>query len=277
MSACVPAAAESAAADRYFTVEGARLRYRDEGAGAALVLVHGWTLDLEMWEPQVAAWRDAFRLIRLDRRGHGLSGGRPAPARDGADLAALCRHLELTQVAVLGMSQGVRGALAFAAAEPARVRALILDGPPELAHSAPEDDVPLARYQALLRAQGIEALRREWARHPLMQLCTPSAQAQALLGTMLARYRGEDLRAPLSAEPEAAGVRLAALTVPTLVLSGEYDVGGRVRAADRLCAALPRGTRAVIPAAGHLANLDNPQAYNQRCRAFLCSQLRNST
>jgi pimeloyl-ACP methyl ester carboxylesterase len=272
MSACVQAASESPA-DRHLTVEGARLRYRDEGSGPALLLVHGWTLDLQMWEPQVAAWRGAFRLIRLDRRGHGHSGGRPAPARDGADLAALCRHLELAQVAVLGMSQGVRGALAFAASEPGRVSALILDGPPELAHSAPEDDVPLSRYQALLRAQGIEALRREWARHPLMQLRTDSAQARSLLAAMLAGYRGEDLRAPRAAAPEAATVRLGSLRAPTLVVSGEYDLAGRVRAADRLCAALRRGERAVIPDAGHLANLDNPQAYNQRCRAFLRRQL----
>jgi pimeloyl-ACP methyl ester carboxylesterase len=272
MSACVQAAAESPA-DRHFTVEGARLRYRDEGSGPALLLVHGWTLNLQMWEPQVAAWRGAFRLIRLDRRGHGLSGGRPALARDGADLAALCRHLELAQVAVLGMSQGVRGALAFAASEPDRVSALILDGPPELAHSAPEDDVPLSRYQALLRAQGIEALRREWARHPLMQLRTDNAQARALLAAMLAGYRGEDLRAPAAAAPEAAAVRLGSLRAPALVVSGEYDLAGRVRAADRLCAALRHGERAVIPDAGHLANLDNPQAYNQRCRAFLRRQL----
>ena len=67
------------AADRYFKVADARLRYRDEGQGPAVMLVHGWTLDLEMWDPQVSALRDGFRLVRLDRRGHGLlrrhSGG----------------------------------------------------------------------------------------------------------------------------------------------------------------------------------------------------------
>ena len=48
-------------ADQYLQVEEVRLRYRDEGAGPALLLVHGWTLDLEMWDPQVAGLRDAFR------------------------------------------------------------------------------------------------------------------------------------------------------------------------------------------------------------------------
>src|SRR5579864_5075991 len=142
-------------ADRYLSVDGGvRLRYRDEGRGSAVLLIHGWTLDLEMWDAQVEAWRESFRLVRLDRRGHGFSGERGAAPRDAHDLALLCRHLQLSQVALLGMSQGVRSALAFAAAAPATVSALILDGPPQLAHSTPEDDVPLGRYRTLLRTQG---------------------------------------------------------------------------------------------------------------------------
>jgi len=259
-------------ADHYLTVEGVRLRFRDEGQGPAVLLVHGWTLDLEMWEAQAAAWRDAFRVLRLDRRGHGLSGERAAPGGDGADLAALCRHLGLTQVAVLGMSQGARAALAFAHAAPARVSALILDGPPEFAHSSPEDDVPVSHYQTLLRTQGIEAFRREWARHRLMQLQRPEPAAQALVSAMLSRYRGEELRLAVPVA-ESTGLAAESVAVPTLVLSGEYDVPTRVRAADRLCARLAHGERAVIAGAGHLANLDNPQAYNERCRAFLTRQL----
>jgi pimeloyl-ACP methyl ester carboxylesterase len=45
----LPAAVHPQATDCYFTVDCARLRYRDEGSGPALLLVHGWTLDLTMW------------------------------------------------------------------------------------------------------------------------------------------------------------------------------------------------------------------------------------
>ncbi|HYL69994.1 MAG TPA: hypothetical protein VEY89_01675, partial [Candidatus Dormibacteraeota bacterium] len=82
MSVHATAPRDSGSPDQHLTVEGVRLRYRDEGQGPAVLLVHGWTLDLEMWEAQVAAWRDAFRLVRLDRRGHGLSGERAVPGRD---------------------------------------------------------------------------------------------------------------------------------------------------------------------------------------------------
>lgn len=272
-TACASAPETRHSVDRYLGVDGGvRLRYRDEGQGSAVLLVHGWTLDLEMWDSQVESWRDSFRLLRLDRRGHGLSGEHGTASGDAQDLAVLCRHLQLAQVAVLGMSQGVRSALAFAAAAPTTVSALILDGPPQLAHSTPEDDVPLSRYRALLRTQGIDALRREWSRHPLMQLWIRDPAKQALLAAMLGRYRGEDLRTPDSAA-EAADLMIESITAPALVVSGEHDLAARVRAADHLCTRLERGERTIIAGAGHLANLDNPQAYNDRCRAFLTRHL----
>src|SRR5215470_1548091 len=121
MTACASVPAPpTPAADRFLRVNGTRLRYRDEGCGPALLLVHGWTLDLEMWDPQVSALRNSLRLIRLDRRGHGLSDGSPAAHRDSEDLEALCNQLALDRVAVVGMSQGARSALGFACAAPRR-------------------------------------------------------------------------------------------------------------------------------------------------------------
>src|SRR5215472_7413111 len=159
MTACASVSARPThAADLFAVVNGTRLRFRDEGRGPAVLLVHGWTLDLEMWEPQVSALRDRFRLVRLDRRGHGLSRGSPAPQRDSEDLAALCRYLGLRRVAVLGMSQGVRAALGLARAAPEQVDALILDGPPPL-DALSDPGVPLERYAALVRTRGIAAVR----------------------------------------------------------------------------------------------------------------------
>jgi len=270
MTACasVPAR-QTDAADLFVEVNGILLRYRDDGTGRALLLVHGWTLDLEMWDLQVRALRDTFRMIRLDRRGHGLSAGIANPQRDGADLAALCAHLRLTPVALIGMSQGVRAVLEFAGAAPRGVRALILDGPPPLDATA-ESEVPLERYAALARTQGIDAFRSEWSRHALMQLCTQDAEPHARLAAMIARYPGNDLMDP-SFPAELAGehLRLESLRIPALVLSGEHDLPGRRQAAQQLAARLPDAELAVIPGAGHLPNLDSPDAYSKICRGFL--------
>ena len=269
MTACASVSARPThAADLFVVVDGTRLRFRDEGRGPAVLLVHGWTLDLEMWDPQVSALRDSFRLIRLDRRGHGLSGGTPAPARDSEDLAALCKHLGLRRVALLGMSQGVRAVLGLAGAAPDQVEALILDGPPPLA-AASDPEVPLERYAALVRTQGIEAFREEWARHALMQLRTRNPEARALLAAMIARYPGGDLRHAASRAQTVPRVRLESLAAPTLVLSGAYDVASRKRAARELTARLSHAELAEIPGAGHLPNLDRPDAYSRLCREFL--------
>lgn len=261
-------AVESAgtAADHFFTVAGARLRYRDQGRGPTVLCVHGWTLDLEMWDPQAAALCDRWRVVRLDRRGHGLSEGVSSTEADVADLLALCDHLALREVSLIGMSQGARVA-AQAAATSRRVWALILDGPPPLGGGS-ETDVPLERYRALVRDRGMSDFRREWARHPLTQLRTHDAGAHALLGSALARYSGNDLRAAPRAEASDLPARLAELRVPTLILSGQHDLPTRIRAADELARELA-AERAVIADAGHLANLDCADAYNECCRHFL--------
>jgi pimeloyl-ACP methyl ester carboxylesterase len=269
MTACASVSARPThAADLFLVVNGTRLRFRDEGRGPALLLVHGWTLDLEMWDPQVAALRDTFRLVRLDRRGHGLSEGVPAQERDCEDLAALCGHLCLTRVALLGMSQGARSVLAFASRVREQVAAVILDGPPPLEGEA-DPDLPLDRYATLMRTRGIEAFRDEWARDALMQLRTQNPASRALLAAMIARYPGNDLRQPASPPGPAASIRVASLTAPTLILSGAHDLASRRRAARRLAARLSDAELVVIPAAGHLPNLDRPAAYSQLCRQFL--------
>jgi 3-oxoadipate enol-lactonase len=255
--------------DRYLMHADARLRYRDEGHGPAVILLHGWTLDLEMWEPQVAALEGAFRLVRFDRRGHGLSSGHPDTRRDTADLAALLRHLDLSRVSLIGMSQGARAALGFASAAPTQVSALILDGPPAM-ETADSDDIPLGEFRRLAQTQGIEAFRRQWGRTPLMQLRTPDTRGRELLAAMLQRYPGTDLLYPdTSGSVAAPAVHLQSVIAPALIVLGEYDLPSRAQAARVLCTRLPLCERAVIADAGHLPNLDKPDVYNNLCRAFL--------
>lgn len=276
MSACTPtrsAGALPAAADRFLPLAGARLRYRDTGRGPAVLLLHGWTLDLDMWEPQAAALADAFRLVRLDRRGFGLSTGRPSVAADVADLQALLRHLGLERVALVGMSQGARVALRLAQTAPASIAALVFDGPPDI-DAAPaardDDELPLERYRALMRTRGIDAVRQEWVRHPLAQLRSDDPGMRALLDAMLARYPGHDLRTAVAA-PDASlqGTPLESLGMPALVVTGALDLPSRQQAADSLARRLPAARRVRIAAAGHLPNLDNPQAYDALLREFL--------
>jgi 3-oxoadipate enol-lactonase len=256
-------------ADRYLTVPGAVLRYRDQGQGPAVLLVHGWTLDLEMWEPQLPALQKTFRAIRFDRRGFGLSSGRPALAHDIADIDALCRHLAVKHIALIGMSQGARAVLGFASASPDRVSCLILDGSPDSLNGNARDELPLDHYRELVRTHGINAFRREWLNHPLARLITDDQRQRELLAAMIARYPANDLVDFAVDDAVSVPQDIAEIRAPVLVITGQHDLPSRVAAAEALVRRLPGAQRAVIPAAGHLTNLDNPQHYNVVVREFL--------
>lgn len=256
--------------DRYFQVADLRLRYRDEGAGAAVVWLHGWTLDLEVWEPQCQALRGSMRVVRLDRRGFGLSEGRPDLAADVADLQALLDHLQIARAALVGMSQGARVALAMALQHPERVASLVLDGPPNAGESAESaEEISFVEYRALVREGGLAAFKDAWRRHRLMELQTADPAVRALVDRMLDRYRGLDLLEPAAPAPAFEPMALARLCLPTLVVNGELDSVQRLRAGERLAREIPGAERGLLPDAGHLANLDIPRAYNDLVRAFI--------
>jgi 3-oxoadipate enol-lactonase len=261
-----------AAADSYLETNGARLRYRDDGRGCAVLLVHGWTLDLDLWEPQAEALSARFRVVRLDRRGFGLSSGRPSIAADVADLSALCAHLRLRSVALVGMSQGARAVLQFAGSHRQLTSCVILDGPPHLGGQddpAGDPEIPYQYYCELARDQGLPAFRREWSKHPLAQLRTADPRARALLERMIARYPGRDLTQRPGHSEALPALRSESLDRPILVINGELDLESRKRFARQPALRLPRAECVEIAGAGHLSNLDNPRAYNDALGQFL--------
>jgi 3-oxoadipate enol-lactonase len=254
------------------------LRVRDQGAGAPLVFIHGWTLDLDAWEPQATAFADSHRVVRYDRRGFGFSDGMPGRAADAEDLACVVSELGPGAVTLIGASQGARVALAFALGNPERVTALVLDGPPDETGDAPavgDEDFSVTAYRGLVAEHGVEAFRRDWGAHPLMRLHAGDAAARELVARMLGRYPARDLAGPPQEPAAPAGsVALARFTKPVLVVNGELDTALRLRAGEALARALPLAERVVIPGAGHLPNLDASRAYNEALRAFLQRQAR---
>lgn len=263
----------AASPDLYLPVAGAQLRYRDEGRGPPVLLVHGWTLDLDMWQPQVAALAGSLRLVRFDRRGFGLSSGRASLAADVRDALALCDALQLGRLACVGMSQGARVALNLCRIAPQRLSCVVLDGPPRTIAQGTDGesaDIPLAEYRSLIAGGDLATFRRRWAAHPLMQLESGSREARGLLERMAARYGGNDLlQEPAVPVEEWDRAVTASLRTPALVVTGEHDLPARLRAADALAEILPAAQRAVVAGARHLPNLDNPESYNSALRAFL--------
>jgi len=259
-------------ADRWLDRPDARLRWREGGAGPALLLLHGWALDLTLFEPFVAAARAHLRLVRMDRRGYGASSGEPSLPADVVDAIALMDAAGIDRFAVLGMSQGARVAAGIARAASARVTHVILDGAPALRGLADEEhepELPLADLRRLAR-EDMAALRAALRSHPLLALARHGEAAAALLHEQLERYPAADLRS-MHPPPPPPGFPSGRATFPqpVLVLNGARDSAARLRIGRRLATVLPRARREVLADAGHLACLDDPEGYARIVLEFL--------
>jgi len=259
--------------DRWLETPGARLRWRDSGGDSpALLLLHGWALDADLFELFVLAARHQLRLLRFDRRGYGRSSGEPALPTDVDDAIAVLDAAGIGRCAVLGMSQGARVAAAVARRAPDRVSHVVLDGAPALRGLADEEhepELPLERLRRFAREDDT-ALRAELSTLPLLRLARPHAEAESLLRAQILRYPASDLRTTTAPPPPPGfpGGR-AELAQPVLVLNGAHDSPARLRIGRRLAQVLPHARREVLPQAGHLAALDDPEGYARAVIAFV--------
>src|SRR5919108_6367792 len=108
----------------FLETNGARIYYEIDGAGEPLVLIHAGVANLCMWDEQVTAFRDEYRVVRYDTRGFGRTETDAVEFSNRADLAALLDHLGETAAHVVGMSRAGSIALDFAIEYPDRVRSL---------------------------------------------------------------------------------------------------------------------------------------------------------
>jgi pimeloyl-ACP methyl ester carboxylesterase len=145
-------------------VNGTRLYYEVAGSGAPLVLMHGFSLDTRMWEPQWEPLLQRHQVLRYDLRGFGRSAPpRGAPYLHHEDLKALLDRLGIVSPALLGHSTGGSVALDFAVSYPDATRALVLFGsiaggfafsPEFAARWAPSSPAPASREWTPRRMHG---------------------------------------------------------------------------------------------------------------------------
>lgn len=231
-----------------------------------LILLHGWSLDHRMWRPQIAGLAEDFFLVMPDRRGCGRASAPPDLAREAEDVIAIADFLGFDRFALAGLSRGAVVALDVARRHGSRLTGLVVSGAPLPALVEREEVIDLDHYRALAAAGDLATLRAEWAQHPLMQTYSP--EARALTAEILADYDGRDLLVPTQT-PGFPREVLAALAMPVLAMTGEHDTPWRKACAEALGKTAPRGRHAVISDAGHLANCDNPDAFNALAGDFL--------
>lgn len=254
-------------ADRFLEHDGARLRWRLEGSesgtGPPLVLIHGWALSLEYWNPVLSMLAASRKVLRYDRRGFGLTRGPYNPAKACGDLLALLDAARLEDPVLVGMSQGARVAIHTSILAPQRVTGLVLDGAPWFED---ETELPITRYRHLRESAGLGAMREAILEHALMQPVPPNPAKRALLSTCVDHYVGADLEGGWSPVPDPD---LKSIRQPALIINGTQDGNARLIAGQKLSAAMPWADRVELPGTGHLSALDDPPAWAEAVLGFL--------
>lgn len=252
------------------------MAYDDHGIGLPIIFLHAFPLNRSMWAGQISALFDAqrFRLVAIDWPGFGdssLSDTVSTMESFADDLAGLMDALGMQQAILCGLSMGGYVAFAFYRKYAQRVRGLIL------ADTRPEADTTEAqanreKLAQLAEQQGAGAvadlqlprLLSEYTRkqHPEIGMRVQQMISVTRPSAIAAASRGMALR-------EDATSLLRQITCPTLVLVGEQDALTPPDVARQYATQITGAQLAVIPHAGHLSVLEQPEVFHGLVRNFL--------
>jgi 3-oxoadipate enol-lactonase len=239
-----------------------------------LVLSHSLACSVRMWDPQIAALKDQYRILAYDTRGHGAS-----EAPKGAytlelladDLHFLLKELKIEKPHFCGLSMGGMIGQTFALKYPGAFRSLTLA---DTTSRYPAEAAPLwAERIKTAETKGMEPLAQptleRWFTEPFRK-SNPAAVdtiRKLILATPAAGYAGCSHAIPkinLTA-------RLKEIRCPILVIVGEQDPGTPLAMAREIHDNAPGSKLVVLPQAAHLANLEQPEGFSRALREFLRS------
>jgi pimeloyl-ACP methyl ester carboxylesterase len=257
-------------------VAGGDIAYEARGRGLPIVFLHAFPLGLVMWEDQVEALGSETLCVRFDCRGFGASSpgeGLLTMERIADDAVALLDHLGLSQAVVCGLSMGGYAAFALARRHPERLKGLVL------ADTKPGADDAEARGKRAALSEKVRVEGAAAAADALVPLLlgetSHSRRAdlvarvrEIVLGT--SRHGICDALAGLAARADSTPT-LRRIGVPTLVVCGDEDTLTPVAEAEAMADAIPDSRLEIIPEAGHLANLENPEAFGAALSGFLAT------
>ena len=210
--------------------------YRTEGEGDVLVLLHGNGEDSGIFDKQINAFKEKYKVIAVDSRGHGKSPrgeGEFSLARFADDLEDILNENNIPKADILGFSDGGNVALLYALKHPERVRSLIVSG----ANIFPEG----------LKDEVLADIKREYEE-------TDSESKKELLALM-------------KDEPHIAPEQLADIQFPVLVTAGSDDMIKDEH--TKLIAESIPGSELVIFEGSHFVPFEKPDEYNAKVLEFL--------
>jgi pimeloyl-ACP methyl ester carboxylesterase len=261
----------------FVDVNGIRLAYSDTGSGSPTVLlVHGFPLNRSMWDPQIGRLRAAgYRVIAPDLRGFGASEGADngplTMAQHADDLASLLNAVGVSEpVVYVGLSMGGYVGFAFWQRHGERVRGLVLT---DTRAAADTTAGLLDRSEMIRRAEAenssqvaIDLMRPKLFSPHLRQGAPVERQVVGMMRSNSGAAVANGARG--LAQRAAAFDVLPTISVPTLVVVGEYDQLTPPSDSEAIAQAIPGAKLVSIDGAGHMANMENAEAFNDALLAF---------
>ena len=251
-----------------------QLAYTDAGLGQPVVLLHGYPFNRSLWNEQVSALGNSYRVITPDLRGLGESDASQGPAtmnRMARDVAALLDHLEISRAVVGGLSMGGYVALAFYKQFPSRVRSLILA---DTRAPADTEEGKQTRHQQAEKAlaEGMAGI----ADSMLPKLLTPETVSKRpdlvkRVRDMMLKTKPEGAAGALlgMAEREDQIALLSQISCPTLILVGREDPITPVADSEKMHREIAGSRLVVIENAAHVSNLERTDQFNEELMRFL--------
>jgi len=255
-------------------VNGVDIAYRFDGPvdGPVLLVANSLMANGSMWDWNVPALADRYRILRYDKRGHGRSSVVPGPYSIGQladDAVGLLDALNIEKAHFMGLSIGGMIGQQLGARYPERILSLSLcntasEMPPR---SLWEDRFQIARTQGL--AGLVDGTINRWFTAPFIARAPQDIEKvrQMIMGTNLEGYIG----CGSAVRDMAQSTMLLKIKAPTLVLSGRHDPACTVEQGIVLNRLIDGSQMVIIEDAAHLSNIEQPAVFNQAVRTFIDS------
>jgi len=259
--------------NKFIEFNGGKLNYEVHGKGIPIVLIHGNTLDENMWDRQVKYLSKNYMTIAYDLRGFGKSSPPTESYGRHRDLKAILDNLNINQAVIVGLSLGGDVALDFTLTFPENVLKLILVDSGIAGwtwQGTFKDELELVKKTA--REQGVEKAKQVWINTSLFENLRSNPEALEQVKKIVSNYSGwfwlnNDLRVRPEGKPAAE--RLDEIECPTLVVVGEKDIEDFQLIAELLHSKIANSEKVVISNAGHMCNIENPDEFNNIVEKFI--------
>jgi 3-oxoadipate enol-lactonase len=254
------------------SVNGIEINYEVSGKEGApwLVLSHSLACSVRMWDPQVEAFQSRFRILNYDMRGHGATSAPQGPYTLDMladDVLALIKHLKIPKATWCGLSIGGMIGQTLALKAPGSFTKMVLA---DTTHTQPpealkqwEDRINIAKSKGM--AGLVDGTMERWFTEPYRKKNSPEFQRirDLVLKTPVAGFVGCG-QAIMKLNTTA---RLKDIKLPVLAITGEQD--GAAAGTKYIGEHVPGAKFVNIPQAAHIANIEQPEAFNRGLREFL--------